>query len=225
MIILSIYRSAFSLNLHFTPLHGIFLALNLYFYVLLNSPIMLIQVLDIITSKYTHSGNLLELTKLSLTLGKIARIDRIPLVNTLSGARAIAYAWDAVDVCNHVASRMKVVTKVSYALLIILGILIGAITIVHMNLRAELTPEERGPLMSDSALNVFTTIFALINGVVAGIINILGPFQKWTRLRGAALAIESEIWQFRTRTGMLIQSYSLRTNCVSKKAIVTKLLI
>jgi hypothetical protein len=137
-------------------------------------------------------------------------------VNSLAGARAIAYAWDAVDICNHVASKMKIVTKVSYALLIVLGILIGAITIVHMNLRAELIPEERGPLMSDSALNVFTTIFALINGVVAGVINILGPFQKWTRLRGAALAIESEIWQFRTRTGNLIPSYVVKESCVRK---------
>ena len=93
------------------------------------------------------------------------------------------------------------VTKVSYAMLIILGVLIGGITVVHVNLRAECLPEERSPLMDDAMLNVYTTILALITGVVAGIVNIIGPAQKWTRLRGAALAIESEIWQFRTRTG------------------------
>jgi len=160
-----------------------------------------LQVYDIITSEYTYSGNLLESSKLSAALGKIARIDRLPLTNSLAGLRALSYSWDAVDVCNYVASRMKMVTKVSYAMLIILGVLVGGITVVHVNLRAECLPEERSPLMDDAMLNVYTTILALITGVVAGIVNIIGPAQKWTRLRGAALAIESEIWQFRTRTG------------------------
>ena len=170
---------------------------------------MIFQVYDIITSEYTYSGNLLEPSKLSVALGKIARIDRLPLANSFAGLQALCFSWDAVDICNHVASRMKMVTKVSYALLIILGVLVGGITVVHVNLRAECLPEERSPLMDDYILNVYTTILALITGVVAGIVNLISPAKKWTRLRGAALAIESEIWQFRTRTGTMIQIVEL----------------
>ena len=137
-----------------------------------------------ITSEYTYSGNLLEPTKLSSELAKIARIDRLPLDNSLGGLQALGYSWDSVDVCNHVASRMKTVTKVSYALLIILGIIIGGLTVVHVNIQAECSSTEN-QLMNETTLNVYTTVLALISGIVAGIVNIISPAQKWTRLRGA----------------------------------------
>ena len=36
----------------------------------------------------------------------------------------------------------------------------------------------------------------------AGVALVLSPTAKWRRLRGAALDLESEVWRFRTRTGV-----------------------
>ena len=36
---------------------------------------------------------------------------------------------------------------------------------------------------------------------VTGVITLFNPATRWHQLRGAALALESEIWRFRTRCG------------------------
>lgn len=162
---------------------------------------------DLITSPYTYSGNLLEPGRLSFALTKIARIDRLPPDNTLGGLKALGFSWDTVDICNHVGSQMKTVTKVSYASLIILGIIIGGLTVVQLNMKAE-CPSTENRLMNETMLNIYTTVLALVSGILAGIVNIVSPAQKWTRLRGAALAIEGEIWRFRTRTGVYTENSS-----------------
>ena len=82
---------------------------------------------------------------------------------------------DAVDVCNRVADKMKLHTKVSYVTLLMLGISIGSLTVVYLN---------EPTLISESTLNYLTAILALLSGLVTGIISTVNPSQKWTRLRG-----------------------------------------
>ena len=42
--------------------------------------------------------------------------------------------------------------------------------------------------------------------IVSTFVTFLSPAQRWQQLRGAALAIESEVWKFRTRTGPYLKS-------------------
>ncbi len=70
-------------------------------------------VYELLTSPWLFSGNLSNPGRLSAALSKIAKIDRLPSENTLAGLNALHFAWDAVDVCNHVAGQMKTLTKVS----------------------------------------------------------------------------------------------------------------
>ena len=152
---------------------------------------------DILLSPYSYSGNLDDPAKLNSALSKIARIDRLPPENSLGGLTAIKYAWDAIDICNHVADLMKTLTKISYVLLLVLGITTGSITVVHLN-----EPD----LYSEGTLNLATAALALISGLVAAAVSNISPATKWTRLRGAALAIESEVWRFRTRSGIYAEN-------------------
>ena len=76
--------------------------------------------------------------------------------------------------------------------MMILGATISIITTVHLNL-----PD----IISDNQLQFTVVVLSLITSFLAGMITFLNPQQKWQQLRGAALAIESEIWKFRTRTG------------------------
>jgi hypothetical protein len=139
---------------------------------------------DILLSPCAYSGNLADPSKLSSAVSKIARIDRLPLDNSLGGLTALRYALDAVDVCNHVADIMKTLTKLSYVAMLTLGIVIGSVAVVHLN-----APEA----IDKDSLNKCTALLAPCSGLIAGTIAHMSPATKWTRLRGAALAIESEV--------------------------------
>ena len=73
------------------------------------------SIYELLTSPCLFSGNVhsgSDRSDLSAVLAKIARIDRLPPENSIGGTRALVYAWDAVDVCNHVADTMKRLTKI-----------------------------------------------------------------------------------------------------------------
>jgi hypothetical protein len=158
---------------------------------------LFINYYDILLSPSTYSGNISNPSSIASTFSHIARIDRLPPDNNLAGMYALRFAWDTIDVCNTVADQMKVVTKTTYTVLLVLGLTIGTITVVYLNDKE---------LFSRNQLNSTTAALALISGVTAGFINTINPAQKWTRLRGAALAIEAEIYRFRTRTGDYAES-------------------
>lgn len=77
---------------------------------------------------------------------------------------------------------MKYLTKVSYLLLLAMGFVIGLTTIVYLN---------RRELMSRTMLEYTVASLSLISGLIAGMISSISPGTKWTRLRGAALAVRS----------------------------------
>jgi hypothetical protein len=87
---------------------------------------------------------------------------------------------------------MKVITKSAYIALLVLGIVIGALTVIFLNDVGFIGAED---------LAISVAVLALASGILAGLISTISPSQKWTRLRGAALAIECEVWRYRTRSG------------------------
>ena len=153
---------------------------------------------DILTSPAAYSGNISEPSKLASIINQIARIDRLPHENNLAGLHVLQFSWDAVDIFNDVGSKMKIIAKVSYVTLLFLGIAIGTLTIYHLN-----EPEKFG----EDELKMSASYLSLLSGILTGFVTIISPAQKWTRLRGAALAIESEVWQFRTRSGIYVQTH------------------
>lgn len=144
-------------------------------------------------SSSLFAGNLCDPSKLASSLSKIAKIDRLPADNSLAALKALNYAWSTVDVCNRVATEMKSVTKSVYITLLFLGLLVGVLTVVHLNDIRTISMV----VLKNSVASV-----SLISGIIAGLASTISPSQKWTRLRGAALAIEAETWRFRTRTGV-----------------------
>jgi len=152
---------------------------------------------EIITSRFSYSGNVDDTSKLSAALAKIARIDRLPTDNSLVALNALKFSWDAVDICNHVASKMKTITKISYIAILLIGFIIGALAVIHLNDSDHLSKDD---------LDTSTSALGIICGFLAGVTSIINPWQKWTRLRGAALAIECETWRFRTRTGVISEN-------------------
>jgi len=85
-----------------------------------------------------------------------------------------------------------VVARWSYALLLAVSLFTAVITTVSLNRPDVVTPGE---------LESAVMVASLLSFALTGAITIYNPGTRWQQLRGAALALESEIWRFRTRSG------------------------
>lgn len=72
-----------------------------------------VAIYELLMSPWLFSGNLSDPGRLSSALSKIAKIDRLPSDNSLSGLVALRYAWDAIDICTYrhlfIVSTLKLV--------------------------------------------------------------------------------------------------------------------
>lgn len=146
----------------------------------------------VLTSPKTFSANLADLPRLQKMLVQIPNLNRLPEANELTTMELLRSAWDFVDIYTYEADRMKTMAKFTYYVLMLLGLLISTVTVVSLN-RPDLVPAEW--------LNLVVVGLSLTSSFIAGLITIVNPVTKWRQLRSAALALESEIWKFRTRSG------------------------
>lgn len=143
-------------------------------------------------SPLVYSGALHDLTGLAHTINRVARIDRLPTANSFEAMLTLQRAWEKVDVYMHVATRCKWLAKVLFVLVLAVTLTVSIVTAVSLNERTVLPQHqlESVVMVCTLALTALTTATAFTN-----------PTTKWHQLRSAALALESEIWKFRTRSG------------------------
>jgi len=147
---------------------------------------------ELLSSSNVYSGNLDEPEALSRNINRVAKIDRLPTHNSLEALSVLRNAWDAVDIFSSVALRCKLNTKVSYALLLLLGMSVTMLVTFGLN-----RPDE----LDETNLKISVAALSLLTSLIASFVTYFNPSTKWLQLRGASLAIESEVWKFRTRTG------------------------
>jgi hypothetical protein len=141
-------------------------------------------------SPFTFSGSIMNLDHCKEILESVVRIDRLPKANSLQALHTLQDAWDNVEVYHKVADSYKRITKASYIVLLVTGLVTTTV--------AQLSDE------GDAAENIYPFIILAMSLVCSGAaayVSFMNPAQRWQQLRGAALAIESEIWMFRTRSG------------------------
>lgn len=78
-----------------------------------------------------HSGSLFDLEEVSRTISSVVKIDRLPKHNSMEALLSLQDAWDHVDAYHRLADFYKVVTKLSYALLLIAGLATSVIAIIR----------------------------------------------------------------------------------------------
>lgn len=142
---------------------------------------------DLLTSPNAYSCSLFDFDHAKRILGSVAKIDRLPNANTLEGLRILADAWDHVELYNMVANRYKLQAKITYLLMLLIGIAITVFTLID------------GVKVLDSKVPVI--VLSFIGTFVSAYVAFINPAVKWQALRMAALSIESNIWTFRTRAG------------------------
>jgi hypothetical protein len=146
----------------------------------------------LITSPQLYSGNLHDISAMKRQISKIAKVDRLPAGNTLELMMLLRQAWNHVDIFEDAAKWFKFATKMTYALLLLVGALVTITTVVGMNRPGIISKENIGRIVMG---------ISLFGSFLAGFSTFLNPLQRWQQLRGAARELESEIWLFRTRSG------------------------
>jgi len=154
---------------------------------------------EVLKNTNTMSCNLSDLKNLKSTVKRITKIDRLVETNSIEGLLLIQSSWDKVDIFNATAARNKANAKLAFVLLLLLGSAITLVTVVSINVELDAV-EGAVPTWTEHT-EILIVSLTLCSSVVAALAAYGNPGTKWQQLRGAALALESEIFKFRTRTG------------------------
>jgi hypothetical protein len=129
----------------------------------------------------------------------ITLLDRLPRNNSLEGMKLLACAWEEYDIAMYLAWWYKLFSRILYMLLLIVGTLIAACSVVFYKTKEE---EARGRHLPISRHTLRTILFTLplISSILLSIWGYVNPTTRWRKLRSSACKLESMIWQFRTRT-------------------------
>jgi hypothetical protein len=158
-----------------------------------------LQRRNIFLSKKLYTGNLCNMKQLEQIMQQVARIDRLPEDNSIEATRVLCQVWDSVDLFTAKARRSKKMAKISYFVMLLIGVCASVVTTLSINRPEIIDKHLRGALVIALSLSA---------AAIASATAYLNPAQKWTELQSAALALESECWKFRTRSG----AYALQSS-------------
>jgi len=114
-------------------------------------------------------------------------------VTSREGLETLRKIYDVVDILHYKADRNKKYGKILYYIMILLTLLITVISIVSINVHG---------LGLKSYYCKATAYSCVINTVLIFIFKKFDPINKWKRLRSKALLLQSEVWKWRTRSGI-----------------------
>ena len=101
------------------------------------------------------------------------------------------------------ANKSKIVSKASYFILLLFAAAATVITVFACSWDEHGDGKALQNPLQVSASNRRRVIIglSLATAVLTGLVTFLKPTARWMELRGGALTLESELWQFRTRSG------------------------
>ena len=159
-----------------------------------------------------YSGSLYHLNELERTLEmRVALVDRLPEKNSLSELMALREAWSDIDRYEAFALSAKRMSKISFIVLLLFGIASVIVsTMTGMGYFGKISSSDSDESSPFNNLgNVAAFSLALFSSFFASYIAYSSPMQRWQQLKSAALQLRSEIFQFRTRTGLY--DYTVKT--------------
>ena len=173
---------------------------------------------DVFMSKRLYGANLKSIDAVKKLVHQIVKRDRLPPCNPLEAQQALRDAWNIVDVCVHNANTYKRLSKASFWLSLLLGVLIVALTVftdhncnmdyqrlllaTNVTCTTDLCDQLLNCKTADSAFASSTAFFltASLLVMVTGVNTYYDPSRRWQELRAAAENLHSDVFQFRTRT-------------------------
>lgn len=171
---------------------------------------------DIFKSRRIYGANLENLDAVKTLIDQIVKRDRLPSNNSLEVQQSLRDAWNTIDECVSSAGYYKRMAKVTYITCLVLGTLVIFLTLfkTHIDGSATKTLAEQSAdtgmcslVVVDAADHRFaasTGIFvtATLLTLVTGMNTFYDPSRRWRELRAIAESMQSDIFAFRTRTGV-----------------------
>ncbi|EKX48124.1 hypothetical protein GUITHDRAFT_137062 [Guillardia theta CCMP2712] len=158
------------------------------------------QVSQLLSSPIFYGRNVSDVKGLSKLIEDLVRIGRIPEENSLEGLKILREAWDTVDICNHVAESYKIISKLGYIVILSLGLVITAITVMKNKVdRCEVVAFT---CLDDGRTKTIIFFLSLSASIIGAILAFYNPMHRWRILRNISSRIVSVIWMYRTRVGV-----------------------
>ena len=113
------------------------------------------------------------------------KIDRLPKNNSAEALLSHQDAWDHVDSYHQLANFYKIVTKFSYFLLLLAGMVTSVIAIIKVAI-------DNGYMQGASGNSVSQWIIlalSLLITTIVSYVNFMNPAQRWQQLRGKNIYI------------------------------------
>lgn len=150
-----------------------------------------LDLYNILRAPNVRACNLFDLRRCELELMPMASMDRLPHENSHEALLLLRAAWTLHDTFSGNARYYKYLSKCSYMCIVLVSVLV--VLLVTMQQSVE--------VFSSNEFRYLMLGLALFEGFISAWVIFLDPHRKWTKLKGGALLIMSQIWQFRTRTG------------------------
>ena len=151
-------------------------------------------------------------------MSNVAKIDNLPQTHTKEALLLLRTAWSNIDAYQSAGKAYKIIAKVSYFVMLFLGIAIIGIGILSstnvcsseacylpvdstVNRTVYALKEDKFEnagtfLHVQNVINVVTLGLSLATTIVASLTAYMNPAARWHHLKTSALALESEIWGF-----------------------------
>ncbi len=107
------------------------------------------------------------------------KIDRLPKNNSLEALICLQDAWDQVDSYQKIADTYKIITKVSYIVLLVAGVLMSIIAITATLINKTASVES-----SNTVSQYIVLTISLVITAVTAYVNFKNPTLRWRQLRG-----------------------------------------
>jgi hypothetical protein len=162
-------------------------------------PLVFLYADDILASPSVFAQSVYNLIGINHIMNDVAKIDNLPDKHTIEALLLLRHAWSNVDAYTYYANHYKKIAKFCYFTMLLLGIMIVSMGVMLFN-------SDNVMGINRTNANLITLGLSLSSAIVAGYTSFMNPAARWHHLRSSALTLESEIWQFRTRTGKYRQN-------------------
>jgi hypothetical protein len=169
---------------------------------------------DVFKSRRLYGANLENLDAVQALIDQIVKRDRLPPKNSIEAQQSLRDAWNTIDVCVYNAAYYKLLAKTTFIVCLLLGTLVIILMAFKDDIDGSTTAvvcadvaDSDTPDVAETSQNGFTAsmgIFmtATLLTIVTGMNTFYDPSRRWRELRAIAESMQSEIFAFRTRTGM-----------------------
>jgi hypothetical protein len=175
---------------------------------------------DIFKAKRIYGANMENLGAVALLIDQIVKRDKLPPKNSLEAQRQLRNGWNTIDICVYNAHQYKLMHKISTVLQLLLGTAIIVLTVYRPYFCAYgVQTEDDEDDTTQMAVFFTSAVLTLLTATTT----FFSPAQRWRQLRAMAELLQSEIFQFRTRTGdyTVVQAEPRRPEEILKQRIQT----